>query len=118
MIQNKEKIDKCDKRVKELVAWLEQVYKTIIITSGARSEVIDGHSKSMHLMENGACAVDVVVPKYNAIQVAAKVLDNIGKFAVRGIGINPYAAYNYCHFDFRPSGEVVYWTYDKNNRTA
>jgi uncharacterized protein YcbK (DUF882 family) len=116
MIINPEKIINCDQRVKNLVAWLQSVFPTdIFITSGYRTEAenqaVGGHSHSAHCL---GLAVDVVVKDTSCIKVAAKVLDSQ---QVKGLGINPYPNFNYCHFDFRIAENIVFWTYNSKNIT-
>ena len=120
IIINEHKIRESSPKVRELVEWLASEYGKITVTSGARTTEnnrrIGGRSMSWHLITRGAFAVDIKVDNVSCIKVVAKVLDQTQRFPIRGVGINPYPKYNYCHLDFRPGRQVTYWTYDKYNR--
>lgn len=118
MIINEDKLDGCQEVVKTFVRWLEKIYGTVTVTSAYRTKAYNdslpnSSKKSFHV---SGLAVDISVKDVSILKIAAKVLDNIGKFPVRGIGIDVYQ--NYGHFDFRPTNKVVYWVYGKNGKEA
>lgn len=77
----------------------------IYVTHGVKKE---GHSKgSYHYVENGACAVDIIIPDYHNTGVDL-VLD-ANRFGFVGIGYYPHWRWNDrevggLHLDMRPLG--------------
>lgn len=118
MIINQEKLNGCKPQVMQLVSWLEQIYGTVKVTSGYRSQEyndsLPNSSKTSYHIKG--LAIDIFIKDVSVIKIVAKVLENIQKFPVRGIGIDIYQ--NYVHFDFRPTNDIVYWVYGKNGREA
>jgi hypothetical protein len=75
----------------------------VIVTAGVQNS---GHAKrSYHYKENGACAVDVVLPKYE--KSAFDLILDASRFGFTGIGYYPHWKYNGetvggLHLDTRP----------------
>lgn len=119
MIHNIEKLEGCDKRVKNLVKFCDQIFGTVdvFVLSGYRTRLqnlkCNGASKSQHLK---GLAVDLRISDVHCIKVAATLM-NLTE--VVGIGLNVYS--NVCHLDFRskPAGQShVFWVYDKNGKAV
>lgn len=117
MINSPEKLANCDKRILQLVDFLEQIFGTITINSGFRTpeqnQMVGGVQNSAHVK---GLAVDLSSPNISCIKIASKILENISNYPIKGMGIDLYA--NYCHADFMDRGtkDITYWSYDRSGR--
>ena len=114
MIHNKEKIENCHRKVKELVSYLEQKYGVVYVTSGYRTKeenikLKNSAKKSLHME---GLAVNVHIPDVHVFKIAGDVIMNILKYPIRGIGVNIFK--RYIHFDFRRSDDLVTFVYGRD----
>lgn len=114
MIINPEKISKCSDQIKNLVAYLERIYGTVIVTSGYRTpeenSAAGGAQDSAHLK---GLAVDLIVKDVHCVKIAAKALEGVR--GIKGFGIDVFQ--NYVHLDFMDRGSnLVSWCYDRQGK--
>jgi len=102
--------DKMDNKLLILLdEFREHIGSSIIVTCGNQGK----HSaKSYHYIENGSCAVDIVLPYYNG--TLFDLLMSLTRFNFKGIGYYPGWKYqgSKCaglHLDTRPKLEGARW---------
>ena len=115
MIKGIEKLDNCDKTIKEVFKYFERIYSEVICTSGYRTAEentrVGGAPNSRHIK---GLAGDIIVPEKKAFVIAGRILENFPD--IGAVFVNVFL--NYVHFDKRSkdNGEVLCRVYDRNNK--